>query len=140
MSNATSSRRGFLRSSLGAAVIAVAAPFVMLGSVGSDPLGGGPTNSTGEPGDIPSQLFLSQNYPNPFNAVTNIRYGLPSDTHVRLTLHTLLGAEIQVAVHRMQEAGTYTYELSIPSLPSGVYFYRLQTDLGTLTRRMTVSR
>jgi hypothetical protein len=139
MSNATSSRRGFLRSSLGAAVIAVTAPFVAFGRIMSDPLGG-PTNSTGEPGDIPQQLFLSQNYPNPFNALTNIKYGLPSDTHVRLTLHTLLGAEIQVAVDRVQEAGTYVFELSAPSLPSGVYFYRLQTDLGTLTRRMTVSR
>jgi hypothetical protein len=88
--------------------------------------------------ELPSRLFLDQNYPNPFNPSTMIRYGLPSGTNVRLSIHSLLGNEIKVILNGWQDAGTYTLDLSAQDLPSGIYYYRLQTELGTLTRRMTI--
>jgi len=88
----------------------------------------------------PEQVFLDQNYPNPFNPSTIIRYGLPSQSRVRLTVHSLLGAQLDVVLDQMQEPGIYSYDFSAQNLPSGVYFYRLQTEMGTLTRRMTVSK
>lgn len=94
----------------------------------------------GEPNAIPSRLFLDQNYPNPFNPSTMIRYGLPTSAHVRLSIHSLLGNEIKVVMDGYHDAGIYTFDLSADDLPSGVYFYRLQTELGTLTRRMTISK
>ncbi len=90
--------------------------------------------------EIPNRMFLDQNYPNPFNPSTMIRYGVPSETMVRLTVHTLLGNEIKVLVDERQEAGTYMFDFAALDLPSGAYFYRLQTPLGTLTRRMTISK
>jgi|GEM_PF-4549566 len=137
MGNDTSSRRGFIRKALGAAAIAVVAPYAALGTVN---VGDPPTNSAGNDSEVPTQLFMGQNYPNPFSSTTSIRYGLPSAARARLSLHTLLGAEMQVVFERDQDAGFYVVEISGSSLPSGVYFYRLQTSLGTLTRRMTVTR
>lgn len=88
----------------------------------------------------PERLFLDQNFPNPFNPTTMIRYGVPVETNVKLTIHTLLGTPVRILVDERQEAGIYEYDFSALDLPSGAYFYRLQTPLGTLTRRMTVSK
>jgi Secretion system C-terminal sorting domain len=90
--------------------------------------------------ELPSRLFLDQNYPNPFNPSTMIRYGLPAGSNVKLSVHSLLGTQIKVVLEGWHDAGTYTLDLSAHDLPSGVYFYRLQTELGTLTRRMTISK
>ncbi len=90
--------------------------------------------------ETPDKLFLDQNYPNPFNPSTMIRYGLPSDTKVRITIHTLLGNQIKTLVDQQQDAGVYYIDFSGLDLPSGAYFYRMQTPLGTLTRRMVISK
>ncbi len=89
---------------------------------------------------IPNKLFMDQNYPNPFNPSTMIRYGLPTQSPVKITIHTLLGTQLKVAMDGVQDAGVYTFDFSAEDLPSGIYFYRLQTDMGTLTRRMTISK
>lgn len=88
----------------------------------------------------PSQLFLDQNYPNPFNPSTHIRYGLPIASRVRLTLYTLVGRPIMTLLEGAQDAGVYVVEFDATDIPSGVYFYRLQTDNGAITRRLTVSK
>jgi hypothetical protein len=88
----------------------------------------------------PARLFLDQNYPNPFNPSTMIRYGVPTSMRVKLTVHTLLGTQIRVLVDQWQDPGTYTFDFVGAELPSGAYFYRLQTDVGTITRRMIVSK
>lgn len=89
---------------------------------------------------IPSRLFLDQNYPNPFNPSTMIRYGLPEASQVKIIIHSLVGSFLRVVFDKPQEAGIHIFDLNASDLPSGVYFYRLQTDLGTLTRRMTISK
>jgi hypothetical protein len=90
--------------------------------------------------EIPEKPFLDQNYPNPFNPSTIIRYGLADASPVRLTVHTLLGNQVRVLLDQRQDAGVYYYDFSAVDLPSGIYFYRLQTPAGTLTRRMTVTK
>jgi hypothetical protein len=99
-----------------------------------------PTPMTAEVSGAPGRAFLDQNYPNPFNPSTMIRYGVPSGTHVKLTVHSLLGNQIRTLVDQWHEAGTYTFDFVAAELPSGAYFYRLQTDAGTLSRRMVISK
>jgi hypothetical protein len=94
----------------------------------------------GEVSGTPGRLFLEQNYPNPFNPSTVIRYGLPTAMKVKLTVHTLLGTQIRTLVDQWQDAGTWSFDFVAADLPSGAYFYRLQTDLGTITRRMIISK
>ena len=90
--------------------------------------------------NAPARMFLDQNYPNPFQHTTSIRYGIPQNTHVTVTIHTMLGSLVKTLVNENQKAGVYTIELSRPDLMPGLYFYRIQTEYGALTRRMTISK
>lgn len=88
----------------------------------------------------PQKFYLGQNSPNPFRAATSISYGLPAPTWVRISIHSMLGSQIMALVDEPQKAGVYTVEFSEPDLKPGVYFYRIETDYGVLTRRMTIAR
>jgi regulation of enolase protein 1 (concanavalin A-like superfamily) len=80
---------------------------------------------------IPAEYFLNQNYPNPFNPVTTIRYGIPENATVNITLYNMLGQEIAKLVDGPQEAG---YQSVVwkgtngegASVGSGVYIYRIR--------------
>ena len=88
-----------------------------------------PVSVEGElPGDISSadKFELMQNYPNPFNPSTTIKYSIPQNEAVTLKLYDLLGNEIETLVNEQKSAGTYTLSFNAGSLPSGIYFYKMQ--------------
>lgn len=66
---------------------------------------------------------LMQNYPNPFNPITQISY-------ITLKVHNLLGQEVTTLFEGMQQPGNYEATSDGSRLSSGVYFYRLRTNLG----------
>ena len=80
--------------------------------------------------EAPSQLKLAQNYPNPFNPETTINFQIPFASHVTLKIYDVLGREGASLVDEFKQAGTYVKTLHATSLPSGVYFYKLQTANG----------
>jgi hypothetical protein len=90
--------------------------------------------------EIPTSFSLSQNYPNPFNPSTVIKYGLPRDVKVKLEVYNVVGQRIAVLVDAKQKAGHHEVVFENSSLPSGVYFYRLQTDMFTQTMKMLMVR
>ncbi len=96
--------------------------------------------SVEENGVRPQEFSLTQNYPNPFNPATRITYSLQSTGQVRLAVYDLLGREVAVLVDRVQGAGSHTQLFSGAGLPSGLYFYRLQTAAGTITRKMALTK
>jgi len=85
---------------------------------------------------IPSHISLSQNYPNPFNASTIIEFQLLSKQHVNLCVYDILGREITTLLDETREAGTHTVSFDSGSLPSGIYFYKIQADNYSQIRRM----
>ncbi|OGU65219.1 MAG: hypothetical protein A2499_06850 [Stygiobacter sp. RIFOXYC12_FULL_38_8] len=92
---------------------------------------------------IPSEFRLEQNYPNPFNPETTIKYTIPASlnpskggTLVSLKVFDLLGGEVATLVNEYQQAGSYVKTLHAKSLPSGVYFYRLQAGSFSETKKM----
>jgi hypothetical protein len=83
-----------------------------------------------------NEFALAQNYPNPFNPETNISYNLAVSANVTLKVFTVTGEEVATLVSESQNAGTHTISFNAASLPSGLYFYRLDADNFTATRKM----
>ncbi len=98
---------------------------------------GGEVSDKYEANILPTEFALHQNYPNPFNPATKILFDLPQDSRVSLVVYDLLGREVKLLVkNESKVAGKYTYDFNGSSLSSGVYFYRLETEGFTNTRRM----
>jgi len=86
--------------------------------------------------NIPAEFSLKQNYPNPFNPVTKINFDLAKSTNVKLTIYNSLGQVVQNIFEGHKPAGSYQADFNGSSLSSGTYFYRLETDYYTETKKM----
>jgi len=99
----------------------------------------GTTGIAAEQGkQVPEKFSLEQNYPNPFNPSTTIRYGLPHKSAVSLTVYNTLGQQITRLVNDVQEAGYHEVRFDGSSLPSGVYFYRVEAEGFVSTHKLVL--
>ncbi len=89
-------------------------------------------------GEIPVTFSLFQNYPNPFNPETKIRYTLKSNGRVRLSVFNVLGQEISILKNEIQNSGIHEVTFSGERLGSGIYFYKIETSEGTITKKMAL--
>jgi uncharacterized delta-60 repeat protein len=122
--------------------------YVMAGSTESFGAGGrdfyvvktGPDISETEPAKIstPNEYILYPAYPNPFNLSTQITFALPKAGEVSLKVFNLLGQEVATLAHGMQTAGTHTVFFDGSGLPTGIYFYRLDSGNLIQTRKMVL--
>ncbi len=90
---------------------------------------------------LPTVFAVHDNYPNPFNPVTNIKFDLPRSTRVSLRIYDLGGRLVRTLVDENLARSTYTYQWdgtdnSGRRAASGVYYYRIETDRNTQTRKM----
>ncbi len=88
----------------------------------------------------PNRFSLEQNYPNPFNPSTVIRYSIPVSEHVSLKVFDLLGKEIAILVNETKAAGSFSQEWDASGLPSGIYFYRLQSGNNVSTKKLLLTK
>lgn len=72
-----------------------------------------------------SSFYLEQNYPNPFNPNTTIKFVIPQQGLVNLTVYNSLGIEIGNLTNSRLNAGTHSINFDGSNLNSGVYFYKL---------------
>jgi hypothetical protein len=89
---------------------------------------------------LPERIVLYNNYPNPFNPTTTISYAVASRQLVTLKVYDVLGKEIATLVNEEKPAGGYEIEFSATSLPSGIYFYRLQAGSFVETKKMVLMK
>jgi len=83
---------------------------------------------------------LGQNYPNPFNPITYIIYEIPNRNFVTLKIYNTMGEEISTLVNEEKPVGIYRVEFNGNDLPSGIYFYRLQTGNFVESKKMILIR
>ncbi|MBK6537166.1 MAG: T9SS type A sorting domain-containing protein [Ignavibacteria bacterium] len=82
------------------------------------------------------------NYPNPFNPTTKIKYTLPKEGIVKITIYNSLGQRVTELVNEFKQPGTYIAEFNARiaeqgvNLSSGIYFYQLESNGIVLTGRM----
>jgi len=91
----------------------------------------------------PNFFNLSQNYPNPFNPNTVISWQSTVGSHQTLKIYDVLGNEVVTLVDEYKPAGKYEVEFSAKggdayNLPSGVYFYQLQSGYFISTKSMVL--
>lgn len=84
----------------------------------------------------PDKFSLLQNYPDPFNPSTVIGYQLLTNSFVTLEVYDMLGREVKILVNERQTSGYHSVTFNAGSLPSGVYFYRLQDGTFSSTKKL----
>lgn len=78
------------------------------------------------------------NFPNPFNPSTEIQFSIPADGFVRLSVFDVTGRLIRELLNEFRIKGSYKQTFNGSDLPSGVYFYRLETNGYIRTKKMTL--
>ncbi|KAA3615571.1 MAG: T9SS C-terminal target domain-containing protein [Calditrichaeota bacterium] len=91
-----------------------------------DPVTG--LNDEFEDKKIPISFQLEQNRPNPFNPQTVIRYELPVNSKINITVYGALGRKVKTLINRRQTAGSHQVVFNGANMASGVYYYRLQAE------------
>lgn len=88
--------------------------------------------------EVPAAFVLHQNSPNPFNPTTEIKFSLPKNSNVELSVYNLLGEIVQTLANGMMNAGEHKVVFEASNLSSGVYIYKLTTDNYFSTRKMVL--
>ena len=81
-------------------------------------------------------FLLEQNFPNPFNPSTIIQYAIPQREYVSIKVFDVLGNEVATLINDFKPAGSYKIEFDGTDIPSGVYFYKLQSGNFIETKKM----
>ncbi|MFQ6678178.1 MAG: T9SS type A sorting domain-containing protein [Fidelibacterota bacterium] len=89
---------------------------------------------------IPSQFKLYQNFPNPFNPQTTIEFSSPLREKVLVEVINVLGQRIMILFNGVVESGRHSLLFDSSKIPSGIYFYRLQTSDISITKKMIILR
>jgi len=94
---------------------------------------------------IPQKIWLHQNYPNPFNPRTTIRFNLPKQSHVTLTVYNILGQRIRTLFDGVKPAGIHFVwwdgrDDSGRSVSSGIYLCKIRTGGFIQTKKMFLLR
>jgi hypothetical protein len=97
---------------------------------------GWPNAAATEDAAMLETIALYPSYPNPFNPITEIAYDLPRTTRVSITVYDVLGQQIATLADGIISAGHHMVQFDGSSMPSGMYFCRLQTEEVTQSRKM----
>ena len=86
----------------------------------------------------PQAFSLEQNYPNPFNPSTTIEYSVDKAGAVNLSVYNLMGQKVAELVNEAKSAGSYKVQWNAAGAASGMYYYRLDANGVSITRKMTL--
>ena len=92
---------------------------------------------------FPQGFALEQNFPNPFNPITTLRYDLPENSYVNVTVYDMLGRQVRTLVNTTQDAGfrsviwNATNDYGKP-VSAGIYLYQIQAEEFVQTKKMVL--
>ncbi|MBN2519808.1 MAG: T9SS type A sorting domain-containing protein [Bacteroidales bacterium] len=102
------------------------------------------TNSEVNTGVVETSVLndynLSQNYPNPFQFNTNIKFSIPGEGKVILTIFDMAGKTVKSLIDEKLSEGSYSVKFDANNFPSGVYFYSLEVGNFRQIKKMILSQ
>ncbi len=95
--------------------------------------------------EIPTAYRLAQNFPNPFNPATTIKFDMKEKGLVSLKVYNVAGQLVRTLVDGVQDAGTYSIAWDGRNnggsdVATGVYFYKMETNGFSSTKKMVMLR
>ena len=86
---------------------------------------------------------LIKNYPNPFNPVTTLRYDLPENSHVNITIYDMIGRQVKNLINQTQDAGYRSVRWNATDdygkpVSAGIYLYQIQAGEFVQTKKMVL--
>jgi photosystem II stability/assembly factor-like uncharacterized protein len=87
---------------------------------------------------ISSLFSLQQNYPNPFNSETVIHFDIAMFSHVSISVFDVLGRKLHTIEDKCFIPGKYSTRFSSKGLSSGIYFYNIQAEGYTDTKKFII--
>jgi len=97
----------------------------------------------GKDENIPLTVTLDQNFPNPFNGSTSIQFSLPPGERpqmVTVEIYDILGRSIAVPFSGPLGSGPHIVHWDAGSVPTGIYFFQLNTPQSVLSRPLLILR
>jgi len=90
-----------------------------------------------------SSFPILYNYPNPFNPVTHLRYNLPEDALVNITIYDMMGRQVSTLVSSQQTAGFKSVVWNADndkgtSVSAGLYLYTIEAGQYRQTKKMVL--
>lgn len=89
---------------------------------------------------VPEQFELNQNYPNPFNPTTEITFSLAEKGFTTLKVYNAIGQEISTLINQDLNAGKHQVVFNAQDLPSGIYFYKLESTNAVQMKKMALMK
>lgn len=89
-------------------------------------------------GLTPEKFALYNNYPNPFNPSTKIRYAISQTAFTTMKVYSILGEEVAALINEIKTPGIYEINFDASKLTSGTYFYKLESDNFSQTKKMII--
>ena len=91
----------------------------------------------------PKEYKLHSNYPNPFNPITTIRYELPEDSFVDITVYDMLGNLVKNLINTNQLVGYKAVQWNATNnqgepVSAGVYLYKIQAGNFVDSKKMVI--
>ena len=92
---------------------------------------------------MPTEFALHQNYPNPFNPITTLRYELPENGLVNITIYDMVGRQVKTLVNQRQDAGYRSVVWDATNdngkpVSAGIYLYQIQAGGNMQTKKMVL--
>jgi hypothetical protein len=90
--------------------------------------------------ETPKKFVLNQNFPNPFNPATEIKFDVPKQSHIKLSIFDISGKLVETLIDEEMAASSYSITWNAGRYSSGVYFYKLDADGYSDVRKMILTK
>ena len=92
---------------------------------------------------LPITYNLHNAYPNPFNPLTTLRYDLPEDANVNITIYDMMGRVVSNLVSSQQRAGYKSIQWNATNntgqpVSAGLYLYSIEAGQFRQTKKMVL--